>query len=862
MQITPNGGSLLIGKIWYDSLGIIPPKGYPQRSTSFNLEFGARLEAGFLRLTKVLACCLLAFSLVGTARRPVPHPGVKPLSVTKARSARRAPLLARLCEGAEIFSAGRYSEAANRFDSLRQAALAMGEDDLAARAIGNLGGCRFALHQYRPALDSFLEAHRLAERAGDASYTAVLDVNIASLYSEMGELEAAAQRIEGALERVSGKDRRDHWPKLLIELATLRARQDRMPEASELFRQGTDAADRAGDLELYALGWNRVGEEFLKRGDLPRAEAALLEAYRVRKLHRLALDSSYRNLGRLRLEQGDLASASALLDRAVELATRPHGPIPAWDIYHFRGRVRLEQGRLREALEDLRIAVRLARAWRWSAPPYDAARTGAEGMLDRVYSALVEAGNRLYLKTRDPALVGEMFEAAEENRAGSLRELLFGRRATSIDLPASWEALDRLQRQEVQALRTRDPRAQEAARATRAEIIRMEALPGAPSPATPNGLLERARGTLDSNSALLSFHLGDSISWLWALDRAGLMLYTLPPRTRIESQVQAAVRAIREDSSDAGTASATLCRTLFGPLAPRFQRKTRWLLALDEELFDVPVAALLENTRPRPVYVAERHTTVVIPGAGYWLEAAARQTAPQPAPVFLGVGDPIYNTADPRLPRRRTRWTSPLLKLIPSASNASALVLPRLVASGGELDACARAWDGESVLLKGAVASRRNLAEQIRRNPAVVHFATHVLESSERPAYGLVVLSLTDRRETELLTPFEIARWRINASLIVLSGCHSAQGAALPGTGLLGLTRAWLTAGAQAVVSSRWSTPDEDGPLFGALYRNLRTARHVDPGLALRTAQLEMMRSGDRRARPRYWGAYFVMGGE
>ncbi len=200
-------------------------------------------------------------------------------------------MLARLRQGAGIFGAGRIGDAESYFESLRREALAAGEDDVAARATGNVGGCQFALHQYQPALRSFLEAHRLADQAGDASYTAVLDVNIASLYSEMGELEAAAQWIEGALERMSGKDRRDHLPQLLIQLATLRARQDRMPEAAELFRQGTDAADRAGDLELYALGWNRLGEEFLKRGDLSQAEAALLEAYRVRKLHRLALDS-------------------------------------------------------------------------------------------------------------------------------------------------------------------------------------------------------------------------------------------------------------------------------------------------------------------------------------------------------------------------------------------------------------------------------------------------------------------------------------------------------------------------------------------------------------------------------------------
>jgi CHAT domain-containing protein len=436
-----------------------------------------------------------------------------------------------------------------------------------------------------------------------------------------------------------------------------------------------------------------------------------------------------------------------------------------------------------------------------------------------------------------------------------------------VDVAASWEALDRLQREEAQALRTRDPRTQDVVRATRAEIIAMQALPDAVDHSPATSLLERTRAALDSQTALLSFELGDSASWLWALDRGGLALYVLPPRQRIESQIQAATRAIRGDSTDSASVGANLYRTLFGPLAPRFQHRTRWLLALDEGLFDVPVAALLENTRPRPVYVAERHTIVVVPGANYWIEASTRQTPGRSAPVFLGIGDPIYNAADPRLPHRRgntgTGWKSPLglfTASVPSA--ADGLVLPRLVASGAELDHCARAWDGENILLEGAGATRHNLAQQMRRNPAVVHFATHVLESSERPPSGSIALSLTDRGETELLTPFEIAHWKIDAGLIVLSGCYSAQGAALPGTGLMGLTRAWLTAGARAVVSSRWPTPDEDGPLFQALYRNLRTGRRADPGQALRIAQLEMIRSGGWHAQPRYWGAYFVIGAE
>jgi CHAT domain-containing protein/tetratricopeptide (TPR) repeat protein len=774
-----------------------------------------------------------------------------------------------LREGRRLFGTGRYSDAIQRFQALEIAALAARQPDLAARAAGNIGGCQFALRQYQPALHSFLEARRRAEAAGDTSAAAAFSANIASLYSEMGNLEAASQWMQGSLERLSPQDRPEQMPKLLIQMAILRARQNLMPEAIQLFARGIDAADRAFNLELYTLGWNRLGAEFLQRHDLSAAEAPLLEAYRVRKLNHLAMDSSYRNLGLLRMEQGDLTSASNLLDRAVELSALPQGGIPTWDLYHHRGRVRLAQGRLPDAVADLRIAVRLARDWRWSTTAEDATRIGGEGWLEKVHSALVEAGNRLYMENRDPALVRETFEAAEENRASSLRSLLSARRTqpASDFPPAYWETLVRLQQAEVEALRTRSSRADEAVRATRAELVRMEVALDPVSAPAGNGLVDRARNIINDDSALLSFHLGPSISWLWALDREGIELYALPGRSQIEAEAKAAADGIRSSRPDAGRDSARVYRTLFGLLAPRFQRKARWLLALDKGLFELPMAALIDTSQSPPAYVAENHITEIIPGAGYWVDASLRPEV-APAPVFVGVGDPIYNTADPRLPQRPRTLTSKVTSLnlfasataFSPATDREALVLPRLVASGVELDTAARAWQGEHVLLKGGDASRRNLSEQLGRNPAVVHLATHVLESSERPSYGLIALSLTDRGETEVLPPFEIARWRTNAGLVVLSGCHSGAGEVLPGTGLLGLTRAWLMAGAQAVIGTNWATPDESGAIFGALYRNLSAGRRAHPADALRAAQLEMIRSGGWRAQPSYWGAYFVVG--
>jgi len=742
------------------------------------------------------------------------------------------------------------------------------------------------MHQYRGALGSFLAARRLAESAADTSELAILDANVASIHTEMGDYDEAARWIQGTLGRITGTDLR-YFANVEIQFATVRARQKRMPEALGLFRQGIEAASRSGDWTLYSIGWNRLGEEYLKRGELSQAEGPLLEAYRVRKLRQLPLDTCYRDLGRLRLEQGDLPAASVLLDRAIEISAQPNGPIPVWDAYHYRGRVRLAQGRLEEALADLRVAVRLARAWRWSAPPDDGLRVGAEGWLDPLHSALIETGNRLYLQTGDAALIRETFEAAEENRASSLFALAQGRESAAESLPPSyWAALLRLQRAEVLAVRNPAAESEDAIRKLRADAAQFEApSAGSPVPAMED-LLGGARAKLNGDTALLGFHIDRAASWMWAVDRDGIALHRLPPLDTLNPLIQAASQGIRGEAGGAA-AGAALYQALFGPLAQRFRDKSRWLLALDGPLFDVPFAALpvphgtasvsesddAYSRRQSPLadargsvrrggsnseFMVERRTVEVIPGVAYWL-AGGGSPAPRPdSPLFLGIGDPIYNSADPRLPKalRAARAASPLDLLA-----AAPTPLPRLVASAAELAACVRSWNGNRILLEGASASRSQIAAQLNRRPDVLHFATHFVPSMEMQPQGLIALSLTSAGAAEILQPAEIAQWRTSARLVTLSGCNSAAGGVLPGTGLLGLNRAWLAAGARNVIGSHWAVPDESGPLFAALYRNL-SAGGLAPADALRAAQLEMAHSGGWRAEPQYWGAYFVMGKE
>ncbi|MGA2594259.1 MAG: CHAT domain-containing protein [Bryobacteraceae bacterium] len=124
------------------------------------------------------------------------------------------------------------------------------------------------------------------------------------------------------------------------------------------------------------------------------------------------------------------------------------------------------------------------------------------------------------------------------------------------------------------------------------------------------------------------------------------------------------------------------------------------------------------------------------------------------------------------------------------------------------------------------------------------------------------MLSLTDTGQHEVLSPAEIATWNLEGALVSLSGCSSGSADILPATGLMGLTRAWLAAGAKAVVASLWPSPDDAGALFLSFYRYLREAPQAGPAVALQNAQMDMLRSNTWRSSPLYWGAYFITGNQ
>ena len=112
------------------------------------------------------------------------------------------------------------------------------------------------------------------------------------------------------------------------------------------------------------------------------------------------------------------------------------------------------------------------------------------------------------------------------------------------------------------------------------------------------------------------------------------------------------------------------------------------------------------------------------------------------------------------------------------------------------------------------------------------------------------------------MTCLEILRVQIPSDLVVLSACQSAQGRIYRSEGIVGLTRAFMYAGAPRVLCSLWKVDDEATQALMIKFYELwhpKTGEGLGAAEALKKAQ-EHVRSRPKWKHPYYWGAWVLWG--
>lgn len=139
-----------------------------------------------------------------------------------------------------------------------------------------------------------------------------------------------------------------------------------------------------------------------------------------------------------------------------------------------------------------------------------------------------------------------------------------------------------------------------------------------------------------------------------------------------------------------------------------------------------------------------------------------------------------------------------------------------------------------------------------------IHFAAHGDFRPDNPLFS--GMSFSDG----WLTTMDIFNLHLKASLVTLSACRTGRNVVGGGDELLGLMRAFLSAGSATVVLTLWAVEDRTtAQIMEAFYRNM-IINGEGKCEALRHAQLQLVRGGGYLSEyydhPYFWAPFFLVG--
>lgn len=342
--------------------------------------------------------------------------------------------------------------------------------------------------------------------------------------------------------------------------------------------------------------------------------------------------------------------------------------------------------------------------------------------------------------------------------------------------------------------------------------------------------------------------------------------------------------AAPEDVAPFVTASNALYKVVLEPAAATIGEK-RLMVVADGALNYIPFEVLLKSADSGDFstlgYLIKTNEVVYAPSASV-VGAIKQQRTKTDSRAMLIIADPVFNSNDARA--RKTTGAPAVDAEVrglgiqgaladvagssaPTTPNAQMEGLPLARLNGTRTEAeqiskLAKASGGQADVWLDLDANEDNLGARDVSKYRIIHVATHGLLNAERPQFTGVVLSLVGNKSHDgFVRTDEVFNLRLGSPLVMLSACETGLGKEKRGEGVMGLTRAFMYAGAPTVGVSLWSVADKStADLMTDFYKRLlSTGQGTTPSGALRGAQLAMI-SGKKYSAPFFWAPFVLVG--
>jgi CHAT domain-containing protein len=426
----------------------------------------------------------------------------------------------------------------------------------------------------------------------------------------------------------------------------------------------------------------------------------------------------------------------------------------------------------------------------------------------------------------------------------------------------------------------------------------------------PLTLAEVQQNVLDDQTVLVEYALQPDDSYLFVASKGAVNLFKLPPRMNIDklamdlraqlipSKLQRRIVGIDVTEANRGlgiaatapedvapfiAASSALYKVVLEPAAAMIGDK-RLMVVADGALNYIPFEVLLKTSDTGDFsslnYLVKSNEVIYAPSASV-VGAIKQQRTKNASRAMLIIADPVFNSNDARAQKRAPAPAtdadvrglgiqSALADVSGSAPPAptgqmEGLPLARLNGTRTEADQIAKlakASGGQADVWLDLDANEDNLGARDISKYRVIHVATHGLLNAERPQFTGVVLSLVGNKTHDgFVRTDEVFNLHLGSPLVMLSACETGLGKEKRGEGVMGLTRAFMYAGAPTVGVSLWSVADKStADLMTDFYKRLLTSSEgTTSSSALRDAQLAMI-SGKKYSAPFFWAPFVLVG--
>ena len=339
-----------------------------------------------------------------------------------------------------------------------------------------------------------------------------------------------------------------------------------------------------------------------------------------------------------------------------------------------------------------------------------------------------------------------------------------------------------------------------------------------------------------AQGTILFYWLGVEHSYLWAANSRETRLFPLAPAAEIEDAVQRYRKALlgpRDVLESGNEDGRRLYEILIAPAASLIMPHSRVVIIPDGNLNTLNFETLVAPGPPAHYWIED--ATIVDASSlrllSDWRAAAQRRGAAR----LLLIGDPIAPGPD-----------------YPNLANAAL-----------EMDNVGKhfAPPARTIYARQAATASAYLGARPEQ-AGYVHFVAHGTASQLNPLDSAIVLSGTPTTgQSFKLYARDIIRHPLQADLVTISACYGQGVRAYTGEGLVGLSWAFLRAGARNVIGALWEVSDVSTPqLMDQMYSEIAKGRSPDE--ALRLAKLTLLHSDGVFRKPFYWAPFQVYVGK